>query len=308
MRHARQRRIARCWQTAAALLCLCLGAPAQADDTRDTLQARDHALIEAAATAMPASADAAPALYVIGVAGDASEDVFRNEVRFLVERVSPRLGAGARALALVNHADALQSPGTPLATRANLRHALAAVGERMRREHDVLLLYLTMHGTPEHELWLQLPGGGQDVITPEALRDALDASGIVHRVVVVSACFSGGFIPALRAPDTLILTAARADRSSFGCGSESTITFFGHAWLLDGLNADRDFAGAWRLAAHAIKQRERTLGHARSMPQIAAGARIGTKLARWQATLPADPPAAVYPWPLAPLKKASHPD
>mgnify|MGYP006209079615 CR=1 FL=1 len=59
---------------------------------------------------------------------------------------------------------------------------------------------------------LALPDGSEDTITPDALRAALDASGIVHRVVVISACYSGGFVPALKNPDTLVLTAARPDR------------------------------------------------------------------------------------------------
>jgi len=281
----------------AALLCLLVCVPLQA---ADPLATRDRSLIDATVAAMPVGEGYAPALYVIGVAGDAGENVFRNEVRFLTERVTPRLGAGMRALALVNHADSLEGAGTPLATAPNLRYALAAVGAHMDRERDVLLLYLTMHGSPDHALGLALPDGSEDTITPNALRAALDDSGIVHRVVVISACYSGGFVPALKDPDTLVLTAARPDRPSFGCGSESTITFFGHAWLLDGLNADRDFANAWRFAARAIKQRERKLGYPRSGPQIAGGARIGATLARWQATLPADPPPAVYPYPIAP--------
>jgi len=286
----------RYWIRATTLLCLLVCASLQA---AEPLATRDHALIDAAVAAMPAGTGDAPALYVVGVAGDAGEDVFRNEVRFLTERVAPRLGAGARALALVNHIDRLKGTGTPLATTPNLRHALA-LGAHMDRERDVLLLYLTMHGSPDHALGLALPDGSEDTITPDALRAALDASGIVHRVVVISACYSGGFVPALKDPDTLVLTAARPDRPSFGCGSESTITFFGHAWLLDGLNADRDFANAYRSAARAIKQRERKLGYERSGPQIAVGARIGETLSRWQATLPADPPPAVYPYPIEP--------
>ncbi|MDR6993335.1 C13 family peptidase [Luteimonas sp. 3794] len=296
MRPASDRSTLHRWH-ATALLCLLVCAPLQA---AESLATRDHALIDAAVAAMPNGTGDAPALYVVGVAGDAGEDVFRNEVRFLTDRVAPRLGAGTRALALVNNIDSLKGAGTPLATPANLRHTLSAVGAHMDRERDVLLLYLTMHGSPDHALGLVLPDDSEDTITPDALRAALDDSGIVHRVIVISACYSGGFVPALKTPDTLVLTAARPDRPSFGCGSESTITFFGHAWLLDGLNADRDFANAYRLAARAIKQRERKLGYARSAPQIAAGARIGQTLARWEATLPSSPAPAVYPYPITP--------
>lgn len=218
MRLTRGRRFSGPWLQAAALLALLASVLAHAAEPDAALQSRDRALIDAAVAAMPEAAGELPALYVVGVAGDATEDVFRNEARFLVDQVAPRLGAGARALALVNHADALDAPGALLATPATLGHALATIGAHMRRDRDVLLLYLTMHGTPEHELWLQLPGG-EDVITPAALRGALDAAGIVHRVVVVSACYSGGFVPALRGPDTLVLTAARRDRTSFGCAT-----------------------------------------------------------------------------------------
>jgi len=299
MRPASARPVRFRWLHAGLWLCLLTAGVAHAAGAPD-LAARDAALIYARVAAMPQAVGDAPQLYVVGVAGDASEDVFRNEVRFLVENAAPRLGAGRHALALVNHADSLAGTGTPLATEANLRHALASIGRRMDRDRDLLLLYLTMHGSPDHALALVGPDGREAMLAPAALRAALDEAGIVHRVLVISACYSGGFIPALEGPDTLVLTAARPDRPSFGCGSESTITFFGHAWLLDGLNADRDFVAAFGLAARAIKQRERKLGYERSSPRIAEGARIGATLARWRATLPPDAAPAVYPYPIAP--------
>src|SRR5204862_49693 len=79
-------------------------------------------------------------------------------------------------------------------------------------------------------------------------RAALAGSGIRHRVAVVSACYAGGFIPALRAAHTMVIAAARADRASFGCGAESEITYFGHAFLVDALNQTEDFNAAFGLA------------------------------------------------------------
>src|SRR3546814_1766943 len=91
----------------------------------------------------------------------------------------------------------------------------------MDRDEDLLLLYLTMHGTEDHELAVTFPPLLEEWITPPQLRAALDDAGIRNRVVVISACFSGGFIPDLRDARTLVITAARADRASFGCGSRS---------------------------------------------------------------------------------------
>ncbi|MCD9029609.1 C13 family peptidase [Luteimonas sp. BDR2-5] len=269
------------------------------DTVVDALARRDRALIDDTIAAMRPATPGQPALYVVGVAGDGSEDVFRNEVHFLAEHVAPRLGAEARALALVNHPDSLDEAPRPLATTANLRHALSAIAARMTPADDVLLLYLTMHGTDTHELIVHFPPLVEEAITPAQLRAALDDAGIVNRVLVISACYSGGFVPALRDPDTLVITAARADRPSFGCGAESTITFFGHAWLLDGLNADTDFIAAFGLAQRTIKQQERKRRFQRSMPRIDIGERIAPRLAQLQAAMPETPPA-VYPYPLMP--------
>ena len=260
------------------------------------LAARDRALIETTVAAMPAPVDEVPVLYVIGMAGDGTEDVFRNEVHFLETAAAARLGAAARTLTLINHTDSLDTRPRPLATQANLRHALERVAARQRPD-DLLLLYLTMHGADDHRLGVYWPPYVDETITPKALRALLDDAGIGPRIVVVSACYAGGFVPALRAPDTLVITAAAADRPSFGCGSESTITFFGRAWLLDGLNRDRDFTAAYRHATRAIIARETDLGFTSSRPQIDIGKRMPPRLARWLATLPPAEPAR-YPHPI----------
>ncbi len=303
------RGVSRCWF---ALLLACatavagaqspkpqldIAAGADVDARRETLALRDRDLIDSRVAAMPQGTPGQPALYILGVAGDGTEDVFRNEVEFLTERVAPRLAAGTRALALVNHPDSLDATPRPLATQANLRHALSAIGARMTPSDDVLLLYLTMHGSAGHELAVRFPPLVEETVTPDELRAALDAAGIVNRVLVISACYSGGFVPALRDPDTVVITAARGDRTSFGCGAESTITFFGRAWLLDGLNAETGFIPAFALAQRAIKQREGKLGYQRSMPGIDIGTRIAPRLAQWQAALPRTAPAS-YPYPL----------
>src|SRR3546814_7968665 len=88
----------------------------------------------------------------------------------------------------------------------------------MDRDEDLLLLYLTMHGTEDHELAVTFPPLLEEWITQPQLRAALDDAGIRNRVVVISACFAGGFITDLRDARTLVITAARADRASPGCG------------------------------------------------------------------------------------------
>ena len=116
-------------------------------------------------------------------------------------------------------------------------------------------------------------------------------------VLVINACYSGGFIPPLRGPGTLVLTAARSDRSSFGCGSESDITYFGHAWLEDALNHTDNFVDAFDRASREIATWEKREELTPSEPQIDRGSGIEQQLARWREGL--------KPGPAVPFKPAT---
>lgn len=273
------------------LLCALLALPACAQPVDDGWTTRDRELIDEALAALPPQRPGVADLYVLGVAGDGQEDVFRNEVLHLQRVAATRLGNGGRTLALVNHPDSLdEATPRPLATGDSLRHVLAGLGRAMDPDEDILLLFVTTHGSEEHELAAVLPPMIDEGISPADLRQALDDSGIRHRVLVVSACFSGGFIDSLQGPDTLLVTAASADRPSFGCGAEAELTYFGRAWLVDGLNATPDFIAAYDVATRAIAAREREAGFEPSLPQISIGSRITGQLQRWQETMDPGPP------------------
>lgn len=291
----------------ATMLALCVLVPCMlalaqralaADDGSEAYVERDARLVGDALAAMPAQRPGTVDLYAIGFAGDGTQDVFRNEAVYFDALVRQRLHARG-VLTLVNHPDSVSTRPAPLATYRNLRLALDGLAARMDPREDVLLLYLTMHGTPDHELALYFPPFVDDLLLPEDLATLLADAGTGNRVVVVSACYSGGFIPALRAPDALVMTAARADRASFGCGSQSTVTWFGRAWLVEGLNRRAGLVDAFDDAAARIAREERAARLPRSHPQRAQGAAIAGVLARWQAQAP--PGSEVdYPYPLDP--------
>ncbi len=223
-------------------------------------------------------------MYVLGFGADASEGAFRNEVDFLPVLAANRLDAEGRTLRLVNHPGSADT--VPLATVTNLERALAGIGERMDVNEDILFLYLTSHGSEDHVLYVNQPPLALDQLDPTRLRDALDAAGIRWRVIVVSACYSGGFINALRGPRTLVVTAARADRTSFGCGNSANATWFGQAFLVDGLNHTPNFRRAYLRARHRIAEREKAEEFDPSEPQWAAGEAINAHLAQWRNALP----------------------
>lgn len=272
-----------------ALVVLVQPAAAATDRETPTLPERDAALIAAQVRALPMQVPGRVDLYALGLAGDGNESVFRNEVEHFQRLVGTRLKGGS--VALINHPGSFGDRPMPLATVDNLRLALRGIAAVMDTDEDLLWVFVTSHGSPEGEIALDLfpvVGGGFNAKT---LRSALDGSGIEHRVVVVSACFSGMFIPSLRSADTLIATAARHDRPSFGCGADSDITYFGRAFLVDGLNATPDFRKAFATARRDVSALERAEGFEPSLPQLRTGRRINAKLDSWLRTL--EPGAAV---------------
>ena len=93
---------------------------------------------------------------------------------------------------------------------------MLGLGRLMDRDRNTLFLFLTSHGD-RGELAVQLAQVALPQLKPVQLKQMLDRSGIRNRVVVISACHSGSFIPVVADARTLVITAARGDRSSFGC-------------------------------------------------------------------------------------------
>lgn len=253
--------------------------------TDPALRERQRVLIESALAKLAPQRPGAPDLYVVGFGGDSNEDVFRNETVYLDTLMSERFGARGRVLTLINHSDSLIRTPRPLATLENLRAALAGVGKTMDHEQDVLLLFMTMHGTPQHQLFVQMAPAYFDLIDPKELRAALDDAGIRNRVLVISACYAGGFIPALKDEHSLVLAAAHRNRPSFGCGPDSDATYFGRALLIEALNETTDFVAAFDTAKARIAERENAEGFRPSRPQIQIGKQILPRLQAWRMQL-----------------------
>ncbi|HMB56125.1 MAG TPA: C13 family peptidase [Arenimonas sp.] len=276
------------------------GAPVPSPDEKaefaeraDAALARQPAMLAAATAALRAQTPGKVDLFALGFAGDGQEGVFRNEVDYFSQLMSARFGSEGRVLSLINSPVTLDS--SPMATLENLRSGLRRIADKMDTSEDVLLLFLTSHGSEDHELFVDLDPLPMQQITPTNLRAALDDAGIRWRIVVVSACYSGGFIDALHDDHTLVITAARADRASFGCGNDSHITWFGKAFLTDALNRTTDFRQAFALASHDVREWELAENYTPSVPQIDEGSLIGGKLAVFDATLKPAPAVPFSP-------------
>lgn len=232
-------------------------------------------LLDKAIAALPASTPRSE-LYALTLAGDGKQSVFLREADYVADLLVERFAAHGR-ITLANHRDHLAD--RPLATRENLRRAVQAIAERSGPE-DLVFIYLTSHGSRSHELNLDQPRLQLANLPAEDLASLLAPLADRHKVVVISACYSGGFIPALKDDKTLLMTAARADRVSFGCSEEADFTYFGRALFAEALQQTDDLQQAFELARTAVAEREQADGFEPSEPQIWAPAAV---LEHWNA-------------------------
>ncbi|RIX48281.1 MAG: hypothetical protein D3M94_05165 [Rhodocyclales bacterium GT-UBC] len=233
-------------------------------------------------------------LFFLGIAGDGSQEVFRREVEFIRNQFDTIYGTQGHSLALINSRNTVSK--APLATLTSIRQAVGDLAERMDKEKDVLFLYVTSHGSKEGEISLGLPGIELPGLTPTELKSMLKQSGVRWRVLLISSCYAGTFINELKDPNTLIITAARHDRTSFGCADENDFTFFGRAFFKEALpkaaSFDEAFANAKQLIADwedqdieqnpsdKKKDSKKDAEH-HSLPQIVSPAPIRSHLQRW---------------------------
>ncbi len=227
-------------------------------------------------------------LYLISFAGDGEENVFRNEVEYVEKLFSERFDAKGHVLTLINN------PGTldrrPIASLSNLELAVDALGKKLDPVADVLMVFITTHGSRAHELYVSLDPLPLDQIVPEDLADVFSESPIRQRVFVISACYSGGFVDALKGESTMVITAARGDRASFGCGTTSDITDFGRAFFVDALNRTASFSDAFADAKKEIDAWETRDEQTHSLPQISTTPAIEAGLKKWRDGFKPGPP------------------
>lgn len=216
-----------------------------------------------------------PQIYFVGLAPYAMQDVFRKETLGAQAVFDEHFGTRGRSIALINHRDTAAT--IALANATNLGVVLNGIGKAMNPKKDVLVLFITTHGSKEL-LSVSFPGFSLNQITPEKLSAAFEESGIKNRVLIISACYSGSFIPLLKNDDTLIMTAASADKTSFGCSNEREWTFFGDALFNHALRKTRSLPQAFDEARELIKEWEAKEGITPSEPQISMGASISRVL------------------------------
>ena len=234
------------------------------------------ARIAASLAAVAPHSGPAPQAYLLGFAGVGEQRVFSEEIQLASKVLGNRYGSAPRSLLLINDQRDLDSH--PLATVTALERALHGLAARMNPQEDILFLVLSSHGSQDATIAVSNGGMELNPLDADTLADALQESGIRYKVIIISACYAGSFIPALSDENTIILAAAAADRTSFGCGSDRDLTYFGEAFFRDALPKTTSLRQAFTLAADALARRERAEHETPSKPQAYYGAAISARL------------------------------
>ena len=216
-------------------------------------------------------------LYFVGVAADSRQDAFYAEVEAIRDLLDERFDTAGRSIVLLNNSDSLTEE--PIATVSNLKDTLDYLGSTIDTEEDIVFLHIATHGSSDYLLAFDLPPLELDQLTPSALARMLADSGIKWKVIVISACYSGGYVEPLRDENTLVITASDATHPSFGCRYDSDYTWFSEALYDEALRETFSFSDAFEAAKKTVAVREKAEGYEPSNPQIAMGSAIRQKLA-----------------------------
>lgn len=241
-------------------------------DRAPAAELEEHRKLDRALRALGAQRNGTVDAYVVSIALD-SDPVFGREARAAADVLARRYNAAGRTITLAG-TDGRRSSDLPRGAPDTLAVALARIAELMNRNEDALVLYTTSHGQP-FGLYYNDADSGFGAISPTRLRAMLDGLGIRNRLLILSACYAGVFVPVLQSPTTAIVTAAAADRTSFGCQAENDWTFFGDAMINQALRRPQPLAAAFTQASALVREWEARYRLNASQPQLAVGAGAG---------------------------------
>jgi len=224
--------------------------------------------------------------YVVVIGLD-SDPIFGREAREAGKVLARRYNAVGHTIVLAG-TDGSGPSDLPNGSPRALAITIARIAELMDKKEDVLVLYTAGHGAP---IGLAYHDGdeGFGIISPARMARILDETGIKNRLLILSACYSGVFVPTLANDTTALFTAAAADRTSFGCAADRDWTFYGDAMINHAMRQPVPLAKVGEQAVALVAQWEAlgvNMGVIPSNPQISIGSKVTTWLTPLEARMP----------------------
>jgi hypothetical protein len=203
-------------------------------------------------------------LYFVGFAPDARRPGFVTDVDAAQRTMDERWNTNGRSVVLVN------SPVTvaerPFASITHLRKVLLEIGDVIDADDDIVMIYLTGSAGDDHTLTAVNPPLELVALSPQGLRQLLDAAGIRWRIIVVSTCFAGAWIDALEDDETAVIASSAADGRASDCSGGLRPTPFGDAFFANAMRKNDDIVGAFEAARRQLLDR-----HSAAEPVMSIG-------------------------------------
>lgn len=216
-------------------------------------------------------------MYFIGFAPYSTEDVFMNEATYVRNLFDLQYDTVHRSILLVNNPKTLEM--YPVANLKNLEKVFEKIGSLINPDEDIVVLYITSHGKKDQGISLNFDNAGdlapeREYLDASTLKKLFDENHIQWRTLFILACFSGGMIEKLKDENTVIITSASRERSSFGCGHHGDFTQFGEVMFHDNLRNTRDFVSSFNEVSQKVAILEKSEGLIPSQPQLYIGNKI----------------------------------
>ena len=204
-----------------------------------------------------------PARYkAVLIAGERNSAAFDHATKAMRDRL---IAAGTPA-SDIQRLTATRSVAVKEAARpAGQQNVLSAIASLHPAAGEGCFVFATSHGAYRQGLVLAV---SNNFLAPAALDRALTIGcGDAPTVVIISGCFSGNFTwPPMNRQNRVILTAARVDRPSFGCGAQDEFTVFDRC-LLGTMNRAPDWPKAYGMIQACVSREETELQELPSGPQ-----------------------------------------
>lgn len=221
-------------------------------------------------------------IYFLGLAGEAGNPMHLREAELANTVLHDVYGVDGRAGILANNASS--GARYAFATHHNFESILNRIGELIDVEDDVLFLFLSSRGTQSSSLVLSQPGLSLADLDPKGIKLALDDAQIKWRIIVISACYSGGFINELSNPQTVLITSSDKTDAGLGCTEKTGTTWFTQSFFEDHLKKSLGITAAFKATLEAL-QKEQGPTKKSGLPQMVMGAEMKKKLASFEANI-----------------------
>jgi hypothetical protein len=189
-------------------------------------------------------------LYFVGFAPDARRPGFVTDVDAAQRAMDERWHTKGRSVVLVN--SPLTVADRPFATITHLREVLLQIGDLIDADDDIVMVYLTGSTGADHSLTAVNPPLELVGLSPQGLKQLLDAAGIRWRIVVVSTCYAGAWVDALKDDETAVIASSGREVRGSDCAGGIAASAFGEAFFTEGMRRNDDLRLAFDVARKGL--------------------------------------------------------